>query len=235
MKVCSRQFRALLAGAALLLPPPAVKAGDFAAGPESAPFGPDPVSENDFAALKGNSPFLRSLDLSQSLVLTGVATIEGELFATLVDRETKATHVVSKAANPKGWRMVGVEGDRSDFLTVSAQIAMEGGEVFSVRFDERQVQPPDPRAAGGGGRGSSGGSGGNASPSANYREGISSDGFRGPPPPEIVEKMSRMTVEQRDRLVTEIARIRERNPNLSSEERQGIFRRMVDRMAQERR
>ena len=54
--------------------------------PEEAPPGggspilPEPLTEADFAALKGSSPFGRSIGLSQSLVLTGVAQIENDVF-----------------------------------------------------------------------------------------------------------------------------------------------------------
>jgi hypothetical protein len=224
---------ATAAGALLALAcDPRARAEEFPLDPVAVPVEPAPLADDDFAALRSGSPFLRSLDLSQSLVLTGIATINGELVATLREREGKATHVVTGEANPKGWRMVGVEGDRAEPLGMAARISMEGGEVFSVRFDEGQTQPPDPRR--GSSSRSSGGSGSaSGSPSANYREGISGDGFRGAPPPDIVEKMSRMTTEQRDRLVTEIQQVRERNPNLSSEDRQMLFRRMVDRMAQQ--
>ena len=197
---------------------------------------PDPVTTEDFSALKASSPFLRSLDLSQSLILTGFARIKGDLFATLFDRETRQTHIVSRSSNEQGWRMVGVDGDQADLGTVTARIAVAGGEVFSVRFDENQLQPGEGKPGGGpNGTGGSGGAPGSASPAANYREGVSGDGFRGPPPPEIVDKLSRLTEAKREEVIGKIREIRDKNPELSSEDRQGIFRKMLDRALEERR
>lgn len=76
-------------------------------------------------------------------------------------------------------------------------------------------------------------SGRSSSSSSNYREGISGDGFRGPPPPEVVEKMSRLSEDQRERLIKHMAELRERG--VSSEERRGMFVRLLDRALQERR
>jgi hypothetical protein len=198
---------------------------------------PAAVTEQDFSALKTSSPFLRSLDLSQSLILTGFARIEGDLYATLLDRETKETHVVSKAANPQGWRMVAVAGDQNDLETVTAQIAMASGEVFAVRFDEQQWKPGEAKPGGG--------QGGPASPPqrgpdgrpvyANFREGISGDGFRGPPPPEMVAKLEKLDDQTRERLIQGIREYRDKNPNVSSEEKQKLFSRMVDEELRRRR
>jgi len=188
---------------------------------------PPPVSAGDFTALTANSPFLRSLDLSQSLILTGIARIEGELYATLFDRETRETHIVSKSANVLGWRMVEVAGNSSDLETVTARIAVSNGEVFTVRFDENQLKPGEGKP--GGGPGAPPGQVAADSPANNYREGIRGDGFRGPPPPEIVEKLSRMTAPQREQIILRIQEIREKNPEISSEERRTIFNRMLDR------
>lgn len=189
--------------------------------------GPAPVLAGDFTALMANSPFLRSLDLSQSLILTGIARIEGDLYATLFDRETRQTHIVSKSANVLGWRMVEVSGNSSDLETVTARIAVSSGEVFTVRFDENQLKPGEGKP--GGGPGPAPGQTSPDSPANNYREGIRGDGFRGPPPPEIVEKMSRLTEGQREKMILRIQELREKNPEISSEERRTIFNSMLDR------
>jgi hypothetical protein len=196
---------------------------------------PHPTSATDFTALQTNSPFHRSLNLSDSLILTGIAVIEGDLFATLFDRESKETHMVSRAANPQGWRMVGVAGNQAELESVTAQIALAGGEVFSVRFDEEQLKPGEAKP--GGGSGGSGGSSGSSRDSnserRDYREGISGDGHRGPPPPELVAKLSKLSEETRNKLVDKIREIRDKQQDLSSEDRQVIFDRMVDRALQE--
>lgn len=196
---------------------------------------PAPVSEEDYGALKTSSPFLRSLDLSQTLKLTGVARIEGQLYATLVDRESKKTHLVSQAANPEGWRMVAVGGDQADLTTVTAEIAMASGEVFAVRYDEQQLSPPEPRPGGPGGGGEIRRDANGRPLYTNFREGISGDGFRGPPPPEMVAKLERLDDQTRERLIQGIREYRDKNPNVSSEDRQKLFSRMVDEELRRRR
>lgn len=196
---------------------------------------PAPVSEEDFTALRTGSPFLRSLDLSQTLKLTGVARIEGQLYATLVDRESKKTHLVSQAANPEGWRMVAVGGDQADLTTVTAEIAMASGEVFAVRYDEQQLAPPAPLPGGPAGGGEIRRDANGRPIYTNFREGISGDGFRGPPPPEMVAKLEKLDDTTRERLIQGIREYREKNPNVSSEDRQRLFSRMVDEALQRRR
>lgn len=213
----------------LSLPPLVLTAQDPAAFVE-----PAPVGGEDFAPLVQTSPFLRSLDLSQSLQLTGVARINGELVATLRDRESKKTHLVSRDANDKGWRMVKVEGEQGQLETVTAEIAMAGGETFALRFDETQLRPTEVPIPGGKGSTNPGGPGGQPPRYANFREGISGDGFRGPPPPELVKKLEQLNDSTRDRIIQQISEIRERG-NVGSEERQKIFTRMVDEALQQRR
>ena len=50
---------------------------------------PVPVTGDDFAELREHSPFLRTLNISRSLILTGVARIEEDTIATLYDFETR--------------------------------------------------------------------------------------------------------------------------------------------------
>ncbi len=86
---------------------------------------PNEVEEDHFAALKEHSPFQRTLDLSQSLIITGVARIGGETIATLLDLETSQTSVVSRnSVSPEGWQLVEVVGDLSDVETLAAKIKM---------------------------------------------------------------------------------------------------------------
>ncbi|MEQ1840918.1 MAG: hypothetical protein ABL994_10945, partial [Verrucomicrobiales bacterium] len=202
--------------------------------PPASPEGTAPATDEDFTALKTSSPFLRSLDLSESLILTGIARIKGDVFATLLDRETRETHVVSPSANTLGWRMVGIAGNQSDLGTVTAQISVAGGEVFSVRFDENQLKPGESRPGGGPGGGSGTGPG-SSSPAGNYREGIRGDGFRGPPPPEIVDKLSKLSEGDRETMIRRIIEMREQNRDVGDDERRVMINRMLDRALQERR
>lgn len=203
------------------------------AKPGVFPGGPEPLTDADFAAWRSDSPFLRPIDLSQTLVLKGISRIEGNLFATLLDRASRETHVISRAANAQGWTLMGIAGDPSDLKTVTAQISGTGGEVFTLRFEESQLTPPVPAASARNGRAGARGPG-SPPPVPDYREGVSGDGFRGPPPPEIVSKLSKLSQERRDRLIRQIGEIRDRHPELGSQDRQALFSRMLDRALKER-
>lgn len=208
----------------LILFPLAVQAEDFVE--------PAAVGGEDFASLQQASPFLRSLDLSQTMQLTGIARINGDLVATLRDRETSKTHIVSGVVNDQGWRMVAVGGEQANLETVTAEIAMASGETFAVRFDEQQLHPTELKMPGS--KGPSQGGQGEKPRYTNFREGVSGDGFRGPPPPELVKKLEKLNEATRDQIIQKIGEIRERG-NVSSEDRQKIFTRMVDDALQRQR
>lgn len=197
-------------------------------GISGKPFIPDELNQTDFEALKSGSPFLRPINLSDTVILTGIANVEGNVYATLLDRSTKQTRIISSAAGPEGWKLVEVNGNQYDLESVTARIAVSGGEVFSIRFDKNQLKPGEAKP------------GSDRSDSSNrrrrydrrpedYKEGISGDGFRGPPPPELVAKLSRLREETRTKLILEIREIRDKQRDLSSEDRQTMFTKMVDR------
>ncbi len=187
---------------------------------------PAPVGEAVFAALKEQSPFLRPLDLSRTLALTGIAEVDGIPVATVFHRETEETVVVTAEDHPRGWRLVGIEGETSDLETVAARIEIPGGEIVSIRFDQGQLSPgpASPRLLP---RMSPEEARQVAEETKNFRQGISGDGYRGRPPPELVEKMSRLSEEQRGVI---IYRVREmRRQGASSELRRQAIDRLVDR------
>ena len=191
----------------------------------------------DFEALLTNSPFTRSLGFSDSMILTGLAHIDDDVFATLFDTKTMESHVVSKTANTKGWQLVGVGGNAAIMQTWSVKIQIAGGEVISVRYQ----QPPKKtvRVASGG---SGGGSGGNSPPlsssqveeaknaAVNYKEGFTSDGYPKAPPPEMVAKLSRLSVSQREDINRQMLGLR--NQGLGMDERRKIYENLVERSSQ---
>lgn len=200
---------------------------------------PRPVNMEDFDALVTNSPFTRSLGVSDSLILTGVAHFEKDTFATLLDTKTFESHVVSKTPNFQGWQLVGVGGNSAEIQTWSAKIQIPGGEVISVRY---QKPPPRPPRSKSGGSGGSGTSGGNAPPltssqlneakaaAVNYKEGFSSDGYPKAPPPEMVAKLSRLSTSQRETINQQMLGLR--NQGLGLDERRKIYEGLVDRSLQ---
>ena len=98
---------------------------------------PRPVTTNNFTALKSESPFLRTVGLSKSLVMTGIATIEDDLYATLIDLETKESFLVSEGANDVGLQLVAMDGDVDDLETLTAQIKIEGNQVVPISHRQR--------------------------------------------------------------------------------------------------
>lgn len=198
---------------------------------------PRVVNMEEFEALVTNSPFTRSLGVSDSLILTGVAHFEKDTFATLLDTKTFESHVVSKAPNFQGWQLVAVGGHSAEIQTWSAKIQIPGGEVISVRY-----QKPPPKPA----RTKSGGSisGGNApaltssqmneakAAAVNYKEGFSSDGYPKAPPPEMVAKLGRLSTSQRETINQQM--LNHRNQGLGLDERRKIYEGLVERSLQGR-
>ncbi|MDF1754871.1 MAG: hypothetical protein P1U89_18940 [Verrucomicrobiales bacterium] len=185
-----------------------------------------PVTEENFSALKVNSPFRRSLNLSKSLILTGIARMEEDLLATLFDIESKEIHVVSNNVNANGWRLVEIKGNEADLESLTAQILITGGEVVSVRYEKDQLQAmrkkPESQRRSSSGRPTRSLS----ETAANYREGFRGDGFRGPPPPELVTKLSKLTNKQREVIIKKFSDLR--NSGMSTEERQKLYVKEVD-------
>jgi hypothetical protein len=201
---------------------------------------PQSLKEELFGAIITNSPFIRSLGVSDSLILTGIAHIEKDVFATLLDTATMESHVVSKTANPRGWQLVGVGGSEANLQTLSARIQIAGGQVMSVRY--QKPPPKSLRATSRGGPGGSTGSSGNSAPltssqieearqaAVNYREGFTSDGYPKEPPAAMVEKLSRLSVSQREDINRQMIGLR--NQGLGMEDRRKIYENLVDRSGQ---
>lgn len=202
-------------------------------GQETPPDGVAPVdvASDDFQALKGQSPFLRSLNLSDSLVLTGFADVEGERVATLVNKETKQTYVVSSQTNSQGWKMVDLKTNE-DLEKVSVKVAVDGGEVVTVRYAELALKPGEAKPAPGP---STEPNGGPTAIIAAQRSRFGGpggpDGRRfGGPPPEIREKMDKLSDEQREKLFNKMRELREKSPEMSWEERGKLFNDALDKM-----
>lgn len=204
---------------------PLAAAASLAAQEDVAPAA---IVAEDFGALKGQSPFLRSLNLSDLLILTGFAEVEGERVATVMNKETKETYVVSTQTNSQGWKMVEMKSD-GDLETVSAKIAIDGGEVVTVRYAEFQLKPGESKPAAGPSTEPNGGP--TAIIAASRRGGRSE---RRGPPPEIREKMDRLSEDQRRQLFDQMRELRERNPFMSREESGKAFGESLDKMLKQK-
>ena len=194
---------------------------------------PQPVSEENFAEFQQRSPFLRSVGLSDSIVLTGMARIEDDVFATVFDTETTESHVVSETANSLGWQLVGVQGDEDDLESLTAKVQVSGGEVISVRYEKLPATAVAARPGGGSPGGSSRLSDRDMreakEAAVNFKKGFSSDGFPKEPPRDVQEKLSRMSTNQREIINRRMIELR--NRGMGMEERRRIYVDMVNRTA----
>ena len=109
----------------------------FSEAPASAL--PEAVDDNLFAALRDHSPFSRTLFLSESIVLSGRAWIDDRPVVTLIDTEEPRAFSVSEIPSETGWKLIELAGSQ-DIETCIATIAVEGGEVIRIRYNE----PPAP-------------------------------------------------------------------------------------------
>ncbi len=115
---------------------------------------PQPFDPNSLAAVVENSPFTRIVSISDSLVLTGMAYVDGKPVVTIFDRNAKQSIVVSEEPNLKGWKLVGAQpSEKID--RAQAKIAI-GGETFSVRHtpltkDDMRKDKGERREGGSGG------------------------------------------------------------------------------------
>lgn len=191
---------------------------------------PTAVAADDFKALKGQSPFLRSLNLSDSLVLTGFAEVENERVATIMNRETKQTYVVSSQVNSQGWKMVELKAD-DDLEKAAVKVAVEGGEVVTVRYAEVELKPGEAKPAPGPSTEPVGGATVLAARGRGFGRPGGPEGrrFMGPPP-EIREKMEKLSEDQRRKLFEKMNELREKHPDMSWEDRGRIFNEAMDKM-----
>lgn len=198
-----------------------VAAGDPGVAPSESGMGADDlpraIGRSDFRELMENSPFTRALNLSDSLILTGVARMEGKTVATLMNMETKETYVISDVPNPQGWKMVEITG-AGDLDSVTAKISVAGGEVVTVRFDENRLKPGEAKPASGGG-------GGSVRPGG----GDETDEERRKRYAEIREKMGKMSEGQKDKMRKMMEKRMKENPNMSREERGQAFREAMEK------
>ena len=92
---------------------------------------PQPFDPASLTAIVENSPFTRIVSISDSLVLTGMAYVDGKPVVTIFDKTAKQSLVVSDEPNLKGWKLVSAQpSEKIDFA--QAKIAI-GGETFSIR------------------------------------------------------------------------------------------------------
>lgn len=100
---------------------------------------PQPLDLSVVQSLIEKPPFTRSLDLSESLQLTGVAYVEGKPVATLVDKNTKKNYLVSEEPNAFGWRLA--EAKVSSEIRLTNIKIMVGNELVTIHYSDAQLAP----------------------------------------------------------------------------------------------
>ncbi len=92
---------------------------------------PQPFDATSLSAIIQNSPFTRIVSISDSLVLTGMAYVNGKPVVTIFDKNEKQSLVVTEEPNLKGWKLMEAL-PTSNIERAQAKIAI-GGETFSIR------------------------------------------------------------------------------------------------------
>src|SRR5262249_54409086 len=152
-----------------------------------------------------NPPFTRALNLSDSLVLTGIAYIEGKPVATVLNKSTKESYVVSDEPNAQGWKLAG--GSASNTLTRTQAKLGVGNEIVTVRYSDEPVD-----TKGGPGKRTEGDNGGD--------RGGGDRGERHRPTEEERQRFMALSDKARSDFFDKMRNSREKMGNASPEERQ---------------
>ena len=167
---------------------------------------PEAPSASDFEALRKTSPFTRVLSLSETYALRGVATINSQQVATLYNRETKKTVVVTREGNNEtGISLVDVTG-APQLDGVTAKISFAGDEA-ELKYETSQLYPqPKPQ------------------PGAPGQPGRPPEGEHRGPSPQDIERYKALPEEKQAKLREYIGHVMKNYPNLSREERGNMIR-----------
>lgn len=187
---------------------------------------PQPFDPSSLEGLIDNPPFTRTINPSDSLVLSGMAFIEGKPVATLFDSETKESIVVSDQPNAKGWTLNEALA-YSDINRAQAKISI-GGEIVSIRYNKAALTPDKLKKQ------KTGSPSGGPPPGAPPPPGDGGYQRSGPrPSQEDIERFRSLSDKARDRLREEFTKNRERLMNATPEERSAFMRSTFERISRE--
>lgn len=197
------------AGLVLLAFGPAVPS----ASAESTPPVPESVAEDDYSHLRSSSPFRRVLDPAENYVLRGVASLDNFPVATVLDRKTNKTIVVTPDTPTKeGLKLIEIQPGR-DLEGLTALLSF-GEEEIELKYEQSQLSPQGSGEKGKGDR----------------RDGQDGDKKRGPSQQDI-ERWKSLTDEQRNRLRTYIGHVMRNYQDLSREEKGNMIRGAMMRLS----
>jgi len=185
---------------------------------QDADLTPGPIESSDFEALKEASPFGRVLDPAEVYVLRGVASFDDIQMATVYNRQTKKTVIVTpEKKTDEGLQLVEVSQPPSApeyaLAAVSARISFAGDEV-ELRYEKSQISPQTRPGGGGDGRSDGRGDG----------HGKGDDGKRKGPSKEDIARYRALPQEKQQKLREYIGHVMRSYPNISREERGNMIR-----------
>lgn len=167
---------------------------------------PDAPLASDFEALRKTSPFTRVLSLPETYALRGVAKINNEQVATLYNRETKKTVVITRDGNNEaGISLVGVTA-ATQLDGVTAKISFAGDEA-ELKYETSQLHPAP-----------------KSQPGAPGQSGRPPEGEQRGPSPQDIERYKALPEEKQAKLRDYIGHVMKNYPNLSREERGNMIR-----------
>jgi len=182
---------------------------------------PQPFDPAAAEALVMAPPFTRSLDLSDSLVLTGIAYIQGKPVVTILNKAKKESYVVSEVPNAQGWKLA--ETSATVQLNKTQAKIMVGSEVVTVRYSAEQLSPESMKKGGFKPGGGESGRGEDRGRGDDRRD-------RGRPSPETMKRIGALSEASKAKLGEEWRNSREKLQNASPEERQAYFGKVLDKL-----
>ncbi len=187
--------------------------------PVADPDLPQTFDANVAQPLLENPPFTRSINLSDSLVLTGIAYIDGKPVATIFDKSTKASYVVSEEPNQKGWKLA--ETNASTELKRTQAKIMIGGETVTIRY--AAIQPSQQGDQNKDGRSGRWGGGDSGSSKHDYKK----------PSEEDINRYKALSDQARDKFHSALRDNREKMMMMSSEDRSAYVKTVFDKIEKE--
>jgi hypothetical protein len=178
---------------------------------------PQAFDPNTLGTLLTASPFNRAINPSDTLVLTGLAYVNGKPIAHLLDTETKKTHVLTDKPNSTGWTLVDALPARN---FTQAQVKVQiGGETVTIRSNAAAVS--ESRKSG---------SGGAPPPPSGDRGRGPSEGDRGfsrsnrGPSREDIDKFSSLSPESQEKMKSFFRDNRDKFMNMSEDDRRNFIK-----------
>ena len=194
----------------------------WSAETEPDPDLPQKFDPTSLTGLVSASPFNRSINLADTIILTGMAYVNGKAMANLLDSETKKTYIVSDVPNASGWVLESAVPAR-DFKLAQVKVRI-GGELVTIRSNTAAVAaaqkggPPPPSGGSERGRGPSEGDRG-------Y-----SKGHRGPSR-EDMDRFNSMSPEAQEKVKNLFREGREKIMSMNEDDRRTYIRSQVEKIA----